>query len=65
MGNELTPRQRAIAELVVDGHTNKVIAHMLGLTEGTVKVHLSAAYARLAVRNRTELAMLIYRRKAA
>jgi DNA-binding NarL/FixJ family response regulator len=59
MENELTPRQHAVAELVAQGHTNKVIAHLLGISEGTVKVHLSDTFARLGISNRTALAMRV------
>jgi DNA-binding NarL/FixJ family response regulator len=40
--------------LVARGHSNKKIADTMGITEGTVKLHLSAAFKTLNVKNRTE-----------
>src|SRR5262245_17463379 len=53
----LTTRQRQIAELVSTGLSNKRVARVLGLTEGTVKVHLAHIYSRHRIANRTELGM--------
>jgi DNA-binding NarL/FixJ family response regulator len=55
----LTPRQREILELVVEGLSNARIAERLFLTESTIKQHLRAAYKLLNVRNRTEAAKLL------
>ena len=38
----LTPRQRDVLALLMDGEPNKRIAQRLGLTEGTVKLHIAA-----------------------
>ena len=43
----LTPRERAVAELVAKGMPNKVIASELGITERTVDAHLAHAAMRL------------------
>lgn len=51
----LTPRQIEVAALVRDGCANKEIAWRLGLSEGTVKAHLSAIMRVLGVRNRVLL----------
>jgi two-component system, NarL family, nitrate/nitrite response regulator NarL len=51
----LSGRQWQIATLVCDGLSNRAIAEKLGLTEGTVKVHLHAIYDRLGVQSRTTL----------
>ena len=40
------------------GKANKVIASELGIAEGTVKAHLSAAFQILGVSNRTEAAIV-------
>lgn len=53
----LTPRERDIARLVVAGHRNRGIAAALGITEGTVKMHLHNVYAKLGLESRTQLAM--------
>jgi DNA-binding NarL/FixJ family response regulator len=52
---DLTNRQREVAALVRERHSNKVIAKKLGLREGTVKTHLHAIYSRLGVENRAGL----------
>lgn len=54
----LTPRERAIAGLVSHGKRNREIATELGISEGTVKIHLHRIYEKLDVGNRTELAIL-------
>ena len=52
----LTPRERELVGLVSQGLRNKEIAARLGLTEGTVKMHLVRVYGKLGVTNRVELA---------
>lgn len=54
----LTPRQIEVLTLVCKGKSNKEIAAVLELTEGTVKVHLGAILRTLGVANRTSAAML-------
>lgn len=51
---QLTPRQRDVLRCLMRGDPNKVIARELGLTEGTVKIHIAAILRALQVRNRTE-----------
>jgi len=53
----LTERECQIAELVSEGLSNKEIGRRLGLSEGTIKVHLHHAYRKVAVSNRTALAI--------
>ena len=53
----LTARQRAVLELLSRGDTNKVIARRLGMTEGTVKVHVRQIMRKLGVTNRTQVAV--------
>lgn len=55
----LSAKERAIANLVSQGLRNKDIALELGITEGTVKVHLHRMYDKINVTNRTELAMAV------
>src|SRR5215472_19162605 len=50
---QLTPRQWELLRLVAAGHTNAQIARRLGLSEGTVRIHLQNIYARLHVSSRT------------
>ena len=54
----LTERERQIMPLVCKGQSNKEIGRQLNLSEGTVKVHLHHIYQKLAVRNRTALAIM-------
>jgi DNA-binding CsgD family transcriptional regulator len=49
----LTPRQRGILRLVAVGHTNAQIARRLGVSPGTVRIHLQNIYTTLQVPNRT------------
>lgn len=53
----LTPRQRDVLELVVEGKANKEIARILDLGQGTVKIHLAALFRNLGVRNRSAAAV--------
>lgn len=54
----LTPRERDILEMIVDGAPNKVIARELNLQEVTVKAHLRNMFRKLDVANRTEAARI-------
>lgn len=54
----LTRRQKEILDLVRRGASNRVIGETLGISEGTVKLHVSSILKRLKVRNRTEAAQL-------
>lgn len=56
---KLTPRERDIAYRVVQGKSNKVIAHELSVTERTVKAHLSSVFKKTETRDRLQLAMLL------
>ena len=53
--HELTRRETEVAGLVSQGLANKVVAGQLGVTEGTVKIHLHRIYRKLRVLNRTGL----------
>jgi DNA-binding NarL/FixJ family response regulator len=53
----LTPRQRGVLALLVQGKSNKAIARDLDLGEGTVKVHMAALFRSLGVRTRTAAAV--------
>jgi DNA-binding NarL/FixJ family response regulator len=50
----LTERQVDVLRLLSLGKPNKLIARDLGISEGTVKIHLAAIFRALSVRNRTE-----------
>jgi DNA-binding NarL/FixJ family response regulator len=49
----LTPRQREVLALLGEGQSNKEIARVLTLAEGTVKLHVTAILKALDVNNRT------------
>ncbi|MBK4717547.1 response regulator transcription factor [Azospirillum sp. YIM DDC1] len=51
----LTPQQRTIAALIAQGLPNAAIARRLHISEGTVKVHITAIFRGTKVRSRTEL----------
>jgi DNA-binding NarL/FixJ family response regulator len=50
----LTLRQREVLCLLRRGYSNKEIAHHLGISQHTIKIHITAILQRLGVRNRTE-----------
>lgn len=54
----LTPTERSVVDLAVQGLSNPDIAERLFMSRGTVKTHLAHVYAKLQVANRTELAAL-------
>jgi DNA-binding CsgD family transcriptional regulator len=53
----LSPRQREIFDLIVVGQSNKEIARTLGLSEGTVKIHITKLFEKLGVRHRSGVAV--------
>ena len=55
-GKVLTRRELELVRLVSEGLRNKQIAFQLGITEGTVKIHLHRIYDKLGVTSRVELA---------
>ncbi|SLM95174.1 response regulator transcription factor [Brachybacterium nesterenkovii] len=57
----LTRTERLVAELVADGRTNAEIASVLVLAEGTVKNHVSSLLRKLDQRDRTGLALALYK----
>lgn len=60
---DLSPREREIAELIALGMSNKEIAKNSKITEPTVKTHLKTIYEKMHVHTRLELAILINRIK--
>jgi FixJ family two-component response regulator len=55
---ELTPREREVAALVVQGRRNKEIAFELGIAEKTVKVHRGRVMEKTGARSTAELVQL-------
>ena len=54
---DLTPREREVLALVREGLANKQIARRLGITERTVKAHLTSIFATIGVGDRTSAAL--------
>jgi len=55
---ELTPRELEILCLLAEGQSNKVIARNLGISDGTVKLHVKAILRKLNVHSRVEAAVM-------
>jgi len=58
---DITPRERDVLRLIVEGLANKQIAQRLGIGEKTVKTHVSRVLAKLGVEDRTQAAVLAIR----
>jgi DNA-binding NarL/FixJ family response regulator len=54
---ELTARERDVLQLVIAGDANKQIARKLGISEKTVKGHLTNLFQRIGVQDRTQAAL--------
>jgi DNA-binding NarL/FixJ family response regulator len=54
---QLTDREREVLQLVTRGLPNKLIARELGISEKTVKAHLTTVFQRIGVRDRVQAAM--------
>jgi DNA-binding NarL/FixJ family response regulator len=57
----LSTAQVRVLELLTQGKTNRQIAEMLGLTEGTVKIHFSRIFKRMKVTSRSQALLLVSR----
>ena len=56
----LMPREIEVAQRAALGHTNALIAEDLGITERTVRAHLSAVFEKLQVADRLMLALKVH-----
>ena len=56
--SELTKREQEIVCLLAEGQSNKVIARNLGISDGTVKLHVKAILRKLEVHSRVEAAVM-------
>ena len=54
----LTPRETEILGLLAEGQSNKAIARNLGISDGTVKLHVKAILRKLEVHSRVEAAVM-------
>jgi len=59
----LTAAQARVLEPLTEGRSNRQIGELLGLTEGTVKIHVSAIIKAMGVSNRSEVALMASRRR--
>lgn len=59
--NSLSTREMEVAQLISRGTTNAEIAEKLGISLTTVKSHVSKIQSRLGLRNRVEIAALLWR----
>jgi DNA-binding NarL/FixJ family response regulator len=55
---DLTPQQFRVFNMIAEGLLNKQIAYELGVSEATVKAHMTAIMRKLGVSNRTQVALL-------
>jgi DNA-binding NarL/FixJ family response regulator len=51
----LSPREREVAQLVARGLSNKEVARELGLSDGTVKIHVHSIFQKLGAKSRYRL----------
>jgi DNA-binding NarL/FixJ family response regulator len=58
----LTARHRQVATLVRRGLSNREIAEKLGVTEGTIKLHVHAIHEKLKIHSRTKLVIALMKR---
>ncbi len=54
----LTQRQLQVLDLIAKGHSNKVIADYLDISEQTVKIHINLTFKELRVFNRTQAVLM-------
>ncbi|MDP2808619.1 MAG: response regulator transcription factor [Rhodocyclaceae bacterium] len=59
----LTTGQMRVLELLAQGKTNRQIADLLEVTEGTVKIHVSAIFKAMNVTNRSQALLLASRQR--
>ena len=57
-GHPLTAREREIQGLITTGMSNKLIARELGISDGTVKIHVKHLMRKLGARSRLQVALL-------
>lgn len=57
--NNLTPTQRLVMEQMLDGHSNKIIAYRLGLSQRTIENHRAAIFERTSAKSLVDLLRLM------
>ena len=61
--DSLTPRERETFHLLAEGQSNKLIAKKLGISDGTVKLHVKSILRKLGMRSRVEAAIFAVKRE--
>ena len=61
-GNDLTPREAEILNLIVDGKSNQEITHALAIADSTLKFHINHIFGKLGVNDRTKAVVVAVRR---
>jgi two-component system response regulator DctR len=59
----LTPRERDVMELILEGRYNKVVADRLGIAQRTVEVYRARILEKMGVKTAVELAALVAERR--
>lgn len=57
---DLTPREKEVAVLAANGASNQLISRNCAISERTVKAHLSAAFQKLNITDRLQLALRVH-----
>ena len=60
--SDLTTREREVLKLIASGRANKEIAAALGISERTVKTHISNIFSKLELTDRTQAALYMHNR---
>jgi two-component system NarL family response regulator len=60
--SDLTPREREVLQLIAAGRANKEIGGELGISERTVKTHISNIFSKLQLTDRTQAALYVHNR---
>jgi DNA-binding NarL/FixJ family response regulator len=63
LSDDLTPREVELVRIAAQGLTNREIGARLGISPGTVKIHLHNIYKKLGVKNRVELTLFAQSRE--
>ncbi len=61
---ELTEREREVAKLLLEGKNYKIVASELHISDNTVKSHIKNIYAKLKIKNRTELIKIMLEQRS-